>query len=51
MPRIMKDESPLENLCIDCLLNLRKYSLKADTTLRRMKNGYIFYWRLQSLRL
>lgn len=51
MPSVWKDETPLENLTIDCLLNLRKYSLKADTTLRRMQNGYILHWRLQHLRL
>ena len=51
MPSFMKDETPLENLAIDCLLNLRKYSLKADTTLRRMQNKYVLHSRLQNLRL
>ena len=32
--------SPLQELCIECLINRQKFSIKANTTLRKFMNTF-----------
>ena len=44
MPRAVIYPSPIGEMCLECLENLSKYSLKADTTLRGMAKKYWLYY-------